>query len=157
MAAPTHAADPRRVTGCDRHPYHDATPVAGATLRRMAHPLPTPVHERAPAAADRWLRLDAVRAAAAIMVLAHHVVASGMWDMGPLRAFAFEGYRGVLVFFVLSGFVIARPFARGPVPTGPFLARRALRIMPAYVIDLLGVTLISGDATFLAHPVQHLL
>lgn len=119
---------------------------------------PTAVTQSAASPApSRDIHLDALRAAAAVMVFAHHVVASGMWDMAPIAAFAFEGYRGVLVFFVLSGFVIARPFARGPVAMGPYLAKRILRIMPAYLVALVGVTIVSGDRTFLDRPLEHIL
>jgi peptidoglycan/LPS O-acetylase OafA/YrhL len=53
----------------------------------------------------------------------------------PLRGL-FDGYRAVLFFFVLSGFVLAIPFTRGPISPTAFLVKRAVRIYPAYWICL---------------------
>jgi peptidoglycan/LPS O-acetylase OafA/YrhL len=53
----------------------------------------------------------------------------------PLRGL-FDGYRAVLFFFVLSGFVLAIPFTRGPVSPTAFLVKRVVRIYPAYWICL---------------------
>ena len=60
---------------------------------------------------------------------------------------------GVDIFFCLSAFLLAMPFARwrqhdAPRPvTGRYLWRRALRIYPAYLVQLavlLGITALSG-------------
>jgi peptidoglycan/LPS O-acetylase OafA/YrhL len=92
--------------------------------------------------------LDGVRAVAALMVVGYHVgiaVAMGneLWD----------GSRhldmGVTVFFVLSGFLLYRPFlvARLKGNARPnvrrYLTRRVLRVVPAYwvAITVLGLTL----------------
>jgi len=91
------------------------------------------------------------------MVMAHHFVISGTWDMAPASAFFLNGYRGVLVFFVLSGFLVFRPFVAGPVGTGSYVVRRIARVMPAYVLALVGITLLSGERTFTDHPAQFLL
>ena len=91
------------------------------------------------------------------MVMAHHFVISGTWDMAPASAFFLNGYRGVLVFFVLSGFLVFRPFVAGPVETGGYVVRRIARVMPAYILALVGVTLLSGERTFTDHPAQFLL
>jgi peptidoglycan/LPS O-acetylase OafA/YrhL len=83
--------------------------------------------------------LDAVRAIGAIAVLVYHVAfntgisLSGMWA-GLLARLDV----GVAVFFVLSGFLLFRPYAHALAAgqhrpgTWRYLWRRALRIMPAY-------------------------
>ena len=58
--------------------------------------------------------------------------------VSPLRAFMTAGHTGVTLFFVLSAFLLSRPFlaeARGGkrVRLSNFTVRRALRIMPLYV------------------------
>jgi peptidoglycan/LPS O-acetylase OafA/YrhL len=103
------------------------------------------------------MRLDVVRALTAMMVMAHHFVTSGTWDMAPASAFFLNGYRGVLIFFVLSGFLVFRPFVAGSVATGAYVVRRVARVMPAYVVALVGITVLSGESTFTDHPAQFLL
>ena len=53
-------------------------------------------------------------------------------QLGPLEGVFANGYRGVVVFFVLSGFLVARPFVAGPVPVGRYLLRRGARV---YAVD----------------------
>src|SRR5690242_8933581 len=102
----------------------------------MSAPPPT----AAPPVNDRVLpALDTLRAIAAVGVLASHV---GFWTGVGLTTtwgglFA-RGEPWVAVFFVLSGFLLSRPYAesvargaRRPA-TGRFYWRRALRILPAY-------------------------
>lgn len=51
--------------------------------------------------------------------------------------------RGVPLFFVISGFIIAQPFVRAyldngkPISTGAFYARRVTRLEPPYILSLL--------------------
>ena len=86
---------------------------------------------------------EGLRALAAVMVVVHH--ASGM--AGPTRAGLLSTPAAVMdsgvgVFFVISGFLIYRPFAAAhldevqPMRTRSFLWRRALRIVPAYWVAL---------------------
>ena len=93
-----------------------------------------------PATSGRNPALDGVRVLAALAVLLTHV--------GGQTGFAFTGTPaswvvsrgdvGVPVFFVLSGLLLYRPWARSvltvgkPPATGPYFVRRALRILPAY-------------------------
>lgn len=108
------------------------------------------------AAAGRRLgNLDVLRAVAALAVLAGHayflggrvlpVKAQRVSDV-PLITLA----SGVWLFFALSGFVIARPFADAllagrPLPsTGAYLRRRAARILPLYWLVLTAFLLIAG-------------
>ncbi|MCB1182871.1 acyltransferase [bacterium] len=70
--------------------------------------------------------LDGVRALAVLLVMGHHF--GFAWINGSL---------GVMMFFVLSGFLISRILLRehagtGGVSLGRFYRRRALRIFPAF-------------------------
>ncbi len=87
----------------------------------------------------RFPCFDGLRALAALSVLLTHVAfASGANSASILGVFFARMDGGVAVFFVLSGFLLYRPFivahVRGrPMPAaGPFLWRRFLRIYPAY-------------------------
>lgn len=91
----------------------------------------------------RYPVLDALRALAIVLVLARHwAVASqdgfGTVPGGPLTVWSANGWIGVDLFFVLSGFLIGTHFA-GPdaAPFGKaavleFYRRRAFRTLPLY-------------------------
>ena len=61
----------------------------------------------------------------------------------PFTAFLSNGHIGVLLFFVISGFVIALPFARAHLSNGTpprlsrYLTRRLSRLEPPYIVNLL--------------------
>jgi peptidoglycan/LPS O-acetylase OafA/YrhL len=59
--------------------------------------------------------------------------------MAVLSIPAHYGYAGVMLFFLLSGFVIHLPFAGGrrPFEFVPYLTRRFFRIYPPYLVALL--------------------
>src|ERR1700730_4577740 len=88
---------------------------------------------------SRLPALDALRAVGAIAVVATHV---GFWTAATADPFwgglVARLNVGVAIFFVLSGFLLFRPFVRSaagqtPVPdTNRYLVRRAVRILPAY-------------------------
>ncbi|MEU9738292.1 acyltransferase [Micromonospora chersina] len=92
-----------------------------------------------PTAGARLPALDALRALGATAVVAHHVGfhtgATGNAEWGGWLA---RLDVGVAIFFVLSGFLLFRPWAlsvatgRRRPATGRYLWRRALRILPAY-------------------------
>ena len=106
--------------------------------------------------------IDGYRAIAAIAVVIYHVARGGPLaeQEGDSASFVrpeqlgahlidnFGNY-GVAVFFLLSGFVIFRPFAQASIEgeqrpaIASYLIRRALRIFPAYWIALVGWSLIS--------------
>jgi peptidoglycan/LPS O-acetylase OafA/YrhL len=77
--------------------------------------------------------LDGLRALAILLVLGRHGSRALGIDTVPLLE---NGWVGVDLFFVLSGFLIARQLLAG-TPVGPFLLRRALRIVPAFYAVLL--------------------
>lgn len=88
--------------------------------------------------------LDGVRSVAIMLVVGVHVaVATGMAAEDGLgwRMLA-NGGVGVSIFFVLSGFLLYRPFARAALDgterpdVRRYLRRRALRILPAYWLML---------------------
>jgi peptidoglycan/LPS O-acetylase OafA/YrhL len=81
--------------------------------------------------------LDALRALAVFLVLADH---SG-WA-GPFGLPVFDGGFGVMLFFVLSGFLITRGLLgelrdRDRIDLGRFYLRRAARLLPVFYAYLL--------------------
>jgi peptidoglycan/LPS O-acetylase OafA/YrhL len=86
-----------------------------------------------------------------MVFLRHAVYLGGYPSAGtPLDRLMLNGWIGVDLFFVLSGFLISRPFF-GPRRQRwrPYLLRRALRILPAYWVAL-GL---SAAGMFPLHPV----
>lgn len=86
--------------------------------------------------------LEVIRALAASMVVVHHVASVAGQGAGWMATPAAVMDSGVAVFFVLSGFLIFRPFAaalidgRRPQRAVEFWWRRLLRIVPAYWVAL---------------------
>jgi len=100
---------------------------------------------------DRFPLVDSVRAIAALTIFFFHIC----FHLGLLSADTLSRYLGNLnvgvpIFFVVSGFLIYRPFvaarfaAAGSPPAAPYAIRRAMRIIPAYWVALVIVTLILG-------------
>lgn len=88
--------------------------------------------------------LDGLRGVAVLLVLWFHTWEIS-WLPAPARWLQFlpeTGFIGVHLFFFLSGFVITYPFIRAHVrrtrsPSwGHFAWRRALKIMPSYVLSI---------------------
>ncbi len=113
----------------------------------------------------RHAPLDGLRAVAAIAVLlTHAAIFSGLATAGGDTArYAQRLEVGVAIFFVISGFVLYRPFVTAhldgrPLPLlGRFAGRRALRIVPAYwlaltvsavALGLTGVLTVRGFFTY---------
>jgi peptidoglycan/LPS O-acetylase OafA/YrhL len=97
----------------------------------------------APARRDHFACFNGLRAIAAIAVLMTHVASSTGADTSTSAGYVFSHLDvGVTVFFLLSGFLLYRPFvaahlAGRPSPSvGNYLLRRALRILPAYWLAL---------------------
>lgn len=87
---------------------------------------------------DRRPGLDLLRALAIIVVVIYHAGIMGFPWAGRVHRF---GWIGVDLFFVLSGYLIGGqlmgPIARDrQINLGRFFARRALRILPAYLVVL---------------------
>lgn len=104
---------------------------------------------------------DGMRGLAAVAVLLYHA----LWRTPALRpgaAVLGHGDIGVEVFFVMSGFLVARPIvahATGvgqPVAFGDFWRKRVARIWPAYLVALagalaIGVGRIDGVSGWVKH------
>ena len=96
--------------------------------------------------ADRFPLFDGLRAVAALSIVAFHAAYFVRAD-GPLRAYTAHLDVGVTIFFLVSGFLLYRPFVRSrmrdePLPsTGAYAWRRFLRITPAYWVALTVVTI----------------
>jgi peptidoglycan/LPS O-acetylase OafA/YrhL len=107
--------------------------------------------------AERFPLIDSLRAIAALWVLAFHAAFfAGMYTSGSaLRPYVAQPTAGVTLFFVISGFLLYRPFVRArlegePAPaTGAYAWRRFLRIVPAYWVALTVVAVwLSIDAVW---------
>ena len=103
--------------------------------------------------ATRFPLFDSLRAIAALAVLgAHAAVFAGLETSAgtTLGRYAARLDAGVAVFFVISGFLLYRPFVRARLQgtrapaTGPYAWRRFLRIVPAYWVALTLITLLFG-------------
>jgi peptidoglycan/LPS O-acetylase OafA/YrhL len=115
-----------------------------------------PEPQGAPAAGERPRSrlpcLDGVRAIAALGVVAVHVGLISGYSVrgGALGPYFARGEVGVTVFFLLSGFLVYRPFVAAhldgrPAPRlGPYLWRRAVRILPLYWVALTVVLFVDG-------------
>jgi peptidoglycan/LPS O-acetylase OafA/YrhL len=97
--------------------------------------------------------LDGVRAVAALLVVSLHISEIGgvPWDVNqnPIAtACAFFGRTGVVLFFVLSGFLLFLPYARALLfqeawpAASDFYLRRAFRIWPGYYLTLAAMILL---------------
>lgn len=95
--------------------------------------------------------LDGVRGVAILLVLLFHLYPFVNWDapaLGGLRSLSAFGFSGVLLFFVLSGFLLFLPYARALVAGHPwpsarsFYRRRALRVLPVYSVAVAAMTVL---------------
>lgn len=100
----------------------------------------------------RFPCFDGLRAIAASAVLLTHVAAAGGANTANVLGVFFARMdAGVSIFFLLSGFLLYRPFVVAhlhdrPHPgTGPYLWRRFLRIYPAYWLAVTVVVYVFGD------------
>ncbi|WP_445256700.1 acyltransferase family protein [Nocardioides aurantiacus] len=116
----------------------------------VTDPAPTPATA---GAGPDFPVLDSLRALASVAVVATHAsfwagaYAAPVWGTALARLDV-----GVALFFVLSGFLLSRPwFARrragAPPPgTGRYLWKRALRIVPVYLVTVVAaLTLLPGN------------
>ena len=94
---------------------------------------------------------DGLRAIAALLVVVDHVgQASGFTGRSSLGRFTARGEIGVSVFFLISGFLLYRPFAAAALAGRPgpnvrsYLVRRVLRIVPLYWVALVVNYLFTG-------------
>jgi peptidoglycan/LPS O-acetylase OafA/YrhL len=93
-----------------------------------------------PPPAGRVHSIDGLRGVAALVVVLYHLnsaisrTAEG-WLWAPIDWVARNGFLGVDIFFVISGYVIALSVSKGaPTPSyfGRFIIRRSIRLDPPY-------------------------
>jgi peptidoglycan/LPS O-acetylase OafA/YrhL len=106
----------------------------------------------------RYAALDGLRGIAALTVFAIHVWIYQLPNTVELRrdswekTLLFEGRVAFVMFFVLSGYLLYRAFARAavgrsaPVAVRSYLVRRAARIAPAYYLALVGTLVLLAAA-----------
>jgi peptidoglycan/LPS O-acetylase OafA/YrhL len=104
---------------------------------------PAPAVVAPPPGHPRFPRVDALRAIAALCVVVAHTAVFGGFAPHAWTTALLSGLTvGVPIFFVISGFLLYRPFLAAQVlaaPSTPVRAytwRRALRIVPAYWLAL---------------------
>jgi peptidoglycan/LPS O-acetylase OafA/YrhL len=118
--------------------------------------------------AHHILVADAMRAAAILFVVCYHLV----WHAKPMLGhrvltLGFLGVWGVNCFFVLTGFLLGRPYiavllddAKAFPSTRQFYIRRILRIYPMYVFTIavtaIGLFLFAGETSTFGSVVTHL-
>ena len=107
----------------------------------------------------RFPLLDAMRALAALaIVLTHTAGVSDFNTDNALGAYTARLNMGVTLFFLLSGFLLYRPFVaarlegRPPVRIRDYTRRRVLRIVPAYWVALTLLALWPGLPAFWDGP-----
>lgn len=108
-------------------------PVSADTVRLTAQ-----------APAERYVELDSLRGLAALTVAIGHFIGVyqnspwfGFWNASPLRMFG-AGHEAVVLFFLLSGFVLAVPYSKPSSPSyAEFLIKRICRIYLPYVSALM--------------------
>ncbi|MBD8526035.1 acyltransferase family protein [Pseudomarimonas arenosa] len=97
------------------------------------------------APARHYPRLDGVRGIAALMVAASHAALlwtpNGSWERYSMDAWVFGlmtyGWAGVVLFFVLSGWLISQPFWRhGVSHLDDYARRRVGRIVPLFWLQI---------------------
>jgi peptidoglycan/LPS O-acetylase OafA/YrhL len=100
------------------------------------------------APAARLGAVEGVRAVAAVLVVAYHLAPAllsthpGLFEGDVARWIARLGPFGVSIFFVLSGFLLYRPYAHAAIErrarprVGAYYVRRFVRIFPAYWLAL---------------------
>src|SRR5437867_2294626 len=89
--------------------------------------------------------LDGLRAVAVFLVMGFHGLGAITWRISTV----FNGWQGVDVFFVISGFLITTLLvqeceAYGSYSFRDFYVRRTLRIFPAFFVFLLAMVIWYG-------------
>ncbi|MGE2717475.1 acyltransferase family protein [Mycolicibacterium litorale] len=99
--------------------------------------------------AERVASLTGIRAVAALLVvLTHAAYTTGKYPQGFAGLVYSRMEIGVPIFFVLSGFLLFRPWVRAAARGGPrpsvrrYAWHRVRRIMPAYVVTVLAAYLV---------------
>lgn len=92
--------------------------------------------------------LDGLRGFAILLVVVYHEWLVSGQSFGPLNVFAEAGFLGVDLFFFISGFCLFYPFARAMIDgrrrptTRHFFERRALKIVPSYLLAVIAFAIV---------------
>lgn len=103
------------------------------------------------AAQERFPRIDAMRAVAALSIVLYHLNGYTAFPSTGLQGPAFRADIGVSIFFLISSFVLYRPFVaahvRGQATPAllPYTVRRVARIVPAFWIATTIVGVLQGQ------------
>jgi len=101
---------------------------------------------------DRRNAFDVLRLVAATLVLVSHCyVFTGRADPVGQRTGATMGAIGVVMFFAMSGFLIAKSWTDQP-RTLPFAAKRALRLVPGLAVAVTLTALVMGPLVTTLSP-----
>lgn len=119
---------------------------------------------------DRIQNLDMLRGSAAFAVLLAHATLLGQGPISPVvtdlqSGLVHLGGTAVWFFFIISGYVIGRPFVRrlldgGPLPDArSFAIRRTTRIYPLYWVCAVATLVLAAGwgTTDLRHRIAHVL
>jgi peptidoglycan/LPS O-acetylase OafA/YrhL len=115
---------------------------------------PSPLGYEAPAGNQRFPLIDSLRGVAAASVFLFHFADGGLRVHGPIGDIFDHGDFGVVLFFLISGFLLYRPFVVARLPGGKsigvrsFYLRRVLRIVPAYWTALTILAIYPGLVSF---------
>ncbi len=139
--------------------------MSDAVLKNVLDGMPIAKTADAPAPPPRYHELDSIRGLAALTVVFHHfhlmwilrldephLVGWRRWLDISTRAVT-DGNGAVLLFFILSGFVLSVPYLRGKGQSyGTFVLRRIIRIYAPYLCAL--ALAVAGNAIWHG-PLDH--
>jgi acetyltransferase len=111
------------------------------------------IHRRV---AERNAGLDLLRVLACLLVVVFHLRTVLGVDFGPLNSVVQGGDSGVYIFFALSGYLLYRPFLRGPVDLQSYTMKRVGRILPGYLVALACLAVLTRSALPVDHPLPYL-
>ncbi len=100
--------------------------------------------------------VDGLRAAACLLVVVFHSHTVGGVDFGFLNPVISGGDTGVWIFFVLSGYLLYRPFLIHDVDMRSYALKRAARILPGYLVALFALLFLTGSRLPIEHPLAYL-
>jgi peptidoglycan/LPS O-acetylase OafA/YrhL len=131
------------MTGPGRSAREDAEGDLRSESRRFEVHETSPDAFTPPTGNPRFPSVDGVRAFAALAALAYHADQATAAQHTAVGRFLAHGDCGVPVFFLITGFLLYRPYFAAAVgdapktPTPLFYWRRLVRIVPAYWVALL--------------------
>jgi peptidoglycan/LPS O-acetylase OafA/YrhL len=129
-------------------------PVGVTSTDSLRSEASAPLGLEAPAGNPRFPLIDPLRGLAAVAVFFFHFSQARPDVHGLLGRLMEHADSGVVLFFLISGFLLYRPFVvsrtgRAPrIRTASFYRRRALRILPAYWVALTVLAIYPGLPAF---------